>query len=228
MICTKTTTAFLFCTFVYFNAFAQKPESNNLQQEKENKQISLTTTENANANTIDNNEKKSIETKSSSLLFGEQNSILQKNIFVEKSDKKVKTFSRRVGQNSYVVTEDTAHVASVPFAYGDFSWLNGNNRQSAALMDGPIFTPDFTVDVNYTRSNTNPIDNTVLGSTALSRNNEFTVSFVGIGGDFHYQNVRGRIMTQFGTRATVVPRNDYSGYRGQYDLPDAYRYLSEA
>ena len=226
MIYTKTTTAFFLCTFVYLNAFAQKPESINIQQEKENKQISLTTTENANP--IDFNEKKSIESKSISLLFGDQNSLLQKNIFAEKSDKKVKTFTRKVGQNSYVVAEDTAHVASVPFAYGDFSWLNGNNRQSNILMDGPIFTPDFTVDVNYTRSNTNPIDNTVLGSTALSRNNEFTVSFVGIGGDFHYQNVRGRIMTQFGTRATVVPRNDYSGYRGQYDLPDAYRYLSEA
>jgi hypothetical protein len=121
------------------------------------------------------------------------------------------------------VAEPTA-----PFAFADFSWLNGNNRQSTILMDGPVFTPDFTVDVNYTRSNQNPIDNTVLGSTALSRNNESTVSFVGIGGDFHWQNVRGRIMTQFGTRATVVPRNDYSGYKGQYDLPDAYRYLSEA
>lgn len=127
-------------------------------------------------------------------------------------------------------TTDSLEAAAnaAPFAFADFSWLNGNNRQSAPLMDGPIFTPDFTVDINYTRSNRNPIDNTVLGSTALARNNETTVSFVGIGGDFHYQNIRGRIMTQFGTRSTVVPRNDYSGYRGMYDLPDAYRYLSEA
>ncbi len=115
-----------------------------------------------------------------------------------------------------------------PLNYADFSWINGQNRQKSKLIDNKYFTGDFTFDVNYTRSNHNPIDNTVTGSTALARNNEAEVSFVGIGGDFHYDNVRGRIMTQFGTRATVVPRNDYSGYRGQYDLPDAYRYLSEA
>jgi hypothetical protein len=35
-------------------------------------------------------------------------------------------------------------------------------------------------------------------------------------------------MTQFGTRSIVVPRNDYSPYRGQYQLANAYRYISEA
>lgn len=35
-------------------------------------------------------------------------------------------------------------------------------------------------------------------------------------------------MTQFGTRSQVVPRNDFSIYRGQYQLANAYRYLSEA
>ena len=115
-----------------------------------------------------------------------------------------------------------------PFGFADFSWVNGNNRQASKIIDNKYFTGDFTFDMNYTYSNRHPIDNTVLGSTALSRNEEFTVSFVGVGGDFHYKNVRGRIMTQFGTRSTVVPRNDYSGYRGMYDLPDAYRYLSEA
>ncbi|WP_295649776.1 outer membrane beta-barrel protein [uncultured Mucilaginibacter sp.] len=115
-----------------------------------------------------------------------------------------------------------------PLAYADFSWVNGQNRQSSKLLDNAYFTGDFTFDMNYTRSNNNPNDDVVTGSTALARNNEVDVSFVGIGGDFHYDNVRGRIMTQFGTRSTVVPRNDYSGYKGQYDLPDAYRYLSEA
>jgi hypothetical protein len=115
-----------------------------------------------------------------------------------------------------------------PLAYADFSWVNGQNRQTSKLLDNQYFTGDFTFDMNYTASNRNPNDNVVTGSTALARNREVDVSFVGIGGDFHYDNVRGRIMTQFGTRSTVVPRNDYSGYKGQYDLPDAYRYLSEA
>jgi hypothetical protein len=118
--------------------------------------------------------------------------------------------------------------AAEPFAFGDFTWLNGNSRQHKAALDTPYFTPEFLVDVNYTASNNNPIDNTVVGSTALTRNNEFTLAFLGFGGDFHYDNVRGRLMTQFGNRATLVPRNDFSTNRGQFDLQTALRYVSEA
>jgi hypothetical protein len=117
---------------------------------------------------------------------------------------------------------------AAPLAYADFSWVNGQNRQSYKLLDNAYFTGDFTFDMNYTQSNNHPNDDMVTGSTALARNGEVDVSMVALGGDFHYDNVRGRIMTQFGTRVTEVPRNDYSGYKGQYDLPDAYRYLSEA
>jgi hypothetical protein len=137
---------------------------------------------------------------------------------------KADSVAEKAKADSIIKAENSAE----PLSFADFSWLNGNNRQKSKLLDNAYFTGDFTFDMNYTRSNNNPIDNTVTGSTALARNNEVDVSFVGIGGDFHYDNVRGRIMTQFGTRSTVVPRNDYSGYRGQYDLPDAYRYLSEA
>ncbi len=96
------------------------------------------------------------------------------------------------------------------------------------MLDTPYFTPEFLVDVNYTASKNNPIDNTVVGSTALSRNNEFTLAFLGFGGDFHYENARGRLMTQFGVRSTLVPRNDFSTNRGQFDLQTAMRYISEA
>ena len=51
---------------------------------------------------------------------------------------------------------------------------------------------------------------------------------MGVGGDIHVNNVRGRVMMQFGTRSTVVPRNDGSSYKGQYDLQTIYRYISEA
>ncbi|HSY25648.1 MAG TPA: hypothetical protein VK841_26195, partial [Polyangiaceae bacterium] len=94
--------------------------------------------------------------------------------------------------------------AADPFAFGDFTWLNGSNRQHKALLDSDIFTGSFLLDVNYTASTNNPIDNTVVGSTALSRNNEFTLAFMGFGGDFHYKNARARLMTQFGVRSTLV------------------------
>ena len=115
-----------------------------------------------------------------------------------------------------------------PFAFADFTWLNGNSRQTKAVLDTPYFTPEILFDVNYTASLHNPIDHTVVGSTALSRNNEFTLAFLGFGGDFHYENARGRLMTQFGVRSTLVPRNDLSTNHGQYDLQTALRYVSEA
>jgi hypothetical protein len=118
--------------------------------------------------------------------------------------------------------------AADPFAFGDFTWLNGASRQHQALLDTKYFTPEILLDVNFTESAAHPIDDTVVGSTALSRNDEFNLAFLGFGGDFHAGNVRGRIMTQFGTRATIVPRNDGSANRGQFDLETAYRYLSEA
>jgi opacity protein-like surface antigen len=118
--------------------------------------------------------------------------------------------------------------AAEPFAFGDFTWLNGSNRQHKALLDTPIFTGSFLLDVNYTASAHNPIDNTVTGSTALSRNNEMTLAFVGIGGDLHYEHARGRLMLQYGTRSTLVPRNDFSSFHGQLDLQTALRYISEA
>jgi hypothetical protein len=118
--------------------------------------------------------------------------------------------------------------ASEPFAFGDFTWLNGSTRQHRAVLDTPYFTPQFLLDVNYTASQSNPIDHTVVGSTVLSRNNEITLQFLGFGGEFHYEHARGRLMTQFGARATVVPRNDGSSMRGQFDLQTALRYVSEA
>ncbi|HTJ13580.1 MAG TPA: outer membrane beta-barrel protein [Dinghuibacter sp.] len=119
--------------------------------------------------------------------------------------------------------------ASDPFAFGDFSWLNGTSRKTTPpAFDSKYFTGDVTFDLNYTHSYNSPIDNTVVGSTALARDNELQLSFMGFGGDIHYGNIRGRVMMQFGTRSTVVPRNDGSSYKGQYDLQTIYRYISEA
>jgi len=115
-----------------------------------------------------------------------------------------------------------------PFDNMDQSWVNGNDRRDSSVFHIPYFSPEFFIDANVTASGNNPIDHTVVGSTALARDNEMDISQLGFGGDFNYNGARGRLMTQFGTRSEVVPRNDYSPYRGQYDLADAYRYLSEA
>ena len=84
------------------------------------------------------------------------------------------------------------------------------------------------LDGNWTYAFSQPIDHTLVGSTTSGRHDEFQLSHIGVGGDLHWKNVRGRIMTQFGLYATMTPRNDSSPSRGQWDLADAYRYLTEA
>ena len=116
-----------------------------------------------------------------------------------------------------------------PFDGIDQTWQNGADRRDSSIFNKvKYFTPSILIDLNYNYSFNNPIDNTVVGSTALARCNEMQLSALHFGGDFSVDNVRGRFMTQFGTRSTVIPRNDYSPYRGQYDLANIYRYLSEA
>jgi hypothetical protein len=121
-----------------------------------------------------------------------------------------------------------SHSYSEPFAWGDFTWLNGATRQTGPTLDTKYFTPQFDVDLNYTYSLNEPIDHTIVGSTATFRHNELELSFLGVGGDFHVGNARGRLFFQFGERAVGVPRNDVTPNRGQYDLQTAMRYLSEA
>ncbi|MCK6649495.1 MAG: porin [Bacteroidia bacterium] len=111
----------------------------------------------------------------------------------------------------------------------DMTWQNGSDRREENIWKNlKYFTPSLLMDINYTYSFNNPNDNTVIGSTALARNNEVQLSALHFGGDLYYKGARARVMTQFGTRSVVIPRNDYSPYRGQYQLTNVYRYLSEA
>lgn len=116
-----------------------------------------------------------------------------------------------------------------PFEGIDMTWQNGSDRRTRNIWkDLSYFTPSVLLDVNYTYSFNNPNDNTVVGSTALARNNEVQLSALHFGGDLNYKGARARVMTQFGTRSQIVPRNDLSPYKGQYQLANVYRYLSEA
>jgi hypothetical protein len=115
-----------------------------------------------------------------------------------------------------------------PFAFGDFTWLTGNSRQKDFPLDTKVFTGELRVDVDFVHDFNHPKDDTIGGSSEIFRANEFQLTQFGIGGDFHWNNVRGRLMTQFGMYAQTTPRNDASPGRGQWDLNTAYRYISEA
>lgn len=134
---------------------------------------------------------------------------------------------------SQSIAQDSIKIKSLkgePFAWGDFSWVQGNNRQKNPLLDTKYFTGSITIDCNYNYSFNRPIDHTNSGSTATFRSNEFNISFIEAGGEFHEPETgtRAKLMLQFGTRATGIPRNDNTPLRGQYDLYNALRYVTEA
>jgi putative OmpL-like beta-barrel porin-2 len=115
-----------------------------------------------------------------------------------------------------------------PFAFADFTWLNGNARTKDVPLDTKFFTPEIRADVDYVYDFNHPSDDSIGGSSEVFRSNEVHVTQLGVGGDFHYDNVRARLMTQFGLYSETTPRNDASPSRGQWNLADAYRYVSEA
>jgi len=115
-----------------------------------------------------------------------------------------------------------------PFAYGDFTWLNGTPRNKDTVLDTKFFTPEIRFDTNYMEDFNQPIDHTIVGATESFRSGEVQIEQASVGGDFHWQNVRGRILFMFGMFATTTPRNDASFGVGQWDLRGAYKYTSEA
>ncbi len=115
-----------------------------------------------------------------------------------------------------------------PFAYGDFTWLNGTPRNKDTVLDTKFFTPEVRFDTHFMTDFNQPIDHTMGGATESFRSGEVQVEQISVGGDFHWQNVRGRILTMNGLFATTTPRNDASAGVGQWDVRNAYKYVSEA
>jgi hypothetical protein len=127
---------------------------------------------------------------------------------------------------------------STPFAFGDFTWLNGSPRNKDTVLDTKFFTPEIRFDTHYMEDFNQPIDHTIVGATESFRSGEVQIEQASVGGDFHWENVRGRILFMEGLFATTTPRNDASsatgsgngntGGVGQWDLQNAYKYVSEA
>jgi len=115
-----------------------------------------------------------------------------------------------------------------PFSDADWTWLNGNPRTKEIYWDSKFFTPEIRADINYVSDFNHPTDHSIGGSSELFRSSEVQLEQLGVGGDFHYDNVRARLMTQFGMYSATTPRNDPSPGHGQWDLVSAYRYVSEA
>ena len=117
---------------------------------------------------------------------------------------------------------------TAPFSDADWTWLNGNPRNKDTAYDSRFFTPEIRADITYNYDFNKPIDDSMGGSSELFRANEIQLEQLGVGGDFHFENVRARFMTQFGTYSTATVRNDPSYAKGQWTLNEADRILSEA
>ncbi|APR79936.1 outer membrane protein [Minicystis rosea] len=124
--------------------------------------------------------------------------------------------------------EATQPAVAAPFAFGDLSWAPGNKAPSESPLKWGPFTGELRVDTVYHYSFNQPKDNTISGSSEVFRHNEVQLTQLGIGGDFYYKGVQARLMTQFGMYSTTTPRNDASPGRGQWQLDNALRYISEA
>jgi hypothetical protein len=142
------------------------------------------------------------------------------------------TVNAPVAQESKIASSKTEPLEQTakkePFSDADWTWLNGNPRTKEIFWDTKFFTPEIRADTNYVVNFNHPTDHSIGGSSELFRSFEVQLSQLGVGGDFHYDNVRARLMTQFGMYSVTTPRNDPSPGHGQWDLVNAYRYLAEA
>jgi hypothetical protein len=117
---------------------------------------------------------------------------------------------------------------SPAFSDWDWTWLNGNPRNKDTAYDSKFFTPEIRADITYAYNFSRPTDDTNSGSSEIFRSDEIQLEQLGLGGDFHLDHAHARFMTQFGEYSTATIRNDPSYAKGQWDIADADRYLSEA
>jgi Putative beta-barrel porin-2, OmpL-like. bbp2 len=114
-----------------------------------------------------------------------------------------------------------------PFAFGDFTWMNAVPRNHDSVFDGKYYTGEFRWDSNFIEDFNHPIDHSLGGTTEGTRTGEFVLQQMNVGGDFHWEGVQARFLSQLGAVATATPRNDASNTEGQWDTADAYRYFTE-
>src|SRR5262249_28040050 len=64
-------------------------------------------------------------------------------------------------------TGETKQKKAEPFAFADFTWLNGNPRTKTVPLDTPFFTPEIRADVDYVYDFHHPKDDTIGGSSEV-------------------------------------------------------------
>lgn len=111
---------------------------------------------------------------------------------------------------------DSTAPSKVPFSYGDFTWMNGQNRQREfPLTLSPYVTGSVYLDTYYAFSTNRPRDNTLVGSASIGRHNEFMINLVAAGLSANYKNVLANITLQTGSMLNIVQDLDGTAARGR-------------
>jgi len=129
-----------------------------------------------------------------------------------------------------LAAEAAPNAPAAPFAWGDFTWMNGQSRQKdfpLKAFDG-IVTMSLYLDANYAFSFNHPRDNTLTGTASVARHNEMALNLVSVGFDFNYKNVLGRLSLQYGSMLNIVQELDGSVQRGRSISTQNLRYIREA
>ena len=97
-------------------------------------------------------------------------------------------------------TTDHPPSKPAPFAFGDFTWMNGQSRQKSQPLSNSFATVNLYLDTYYGYSLNQPRDDTIVGSGAVGRNTEWQINNATIGLDTNYKNVLGKITLQTGNQ----------------------------
>jgi hypothetical protein len=111
-------------------------------------------------------------------------------------------------------------VRDPPFA-GDFSWLNGSNRQPASLLTvGPVVMSLY-VDAFYAWQFSQPIDHTIFPTTTAPRHNELGFNLASVGIELPPNAIDtprggpiGQLSLQYGAITQAVGGQDTTVNRG--------------
>jgi len=119
---------------------------------------------------------------------------------------------------------------TAPFAWGDFTWMNGQSRQKDYPLKAfnDAVTLSLYLDTNYAYSLNHPRDNTFTGTASVPRHNEFNVNLASVGLEWSYRNVIGRLSLQYGSMVSIVQDLDGTTARGRNIGVQNLRYIREA
>ena len=117
-----------------------------------------------------------------------------------------------------------------PFTFGDFTWLNGSNRQKTtpSLFKNEYLSTSIYLDTYYSYSWNRPNDHTNTGSGTIGRTNEFQINLASVSFEANYKGAIGRLALQMGNQLSLIQDLDPTVNRGRNLSVSNLKYIREA